>query len=133
MTGQNFNKKGCTAEYPSSQCACRRETCLRGRPVPYGAAPDARANATALEALLGGYGPGGTIDTGTDRLWCGAVPGLLFSGDVKHTYCWGESSRCQDPVDQGGLLHDRDATYTCCYGVSCWCQRAQLNRDCEEH
>ena len=59
-------------QLPGLRRLCRRETCLRGRAVPYGAAPGVRAKGTALEAYLGGYGPGGTIDTRTERLWCEA-------------------------------------------------------------
>jgi hypothetical protein len=39
--------------------------------VPFGATAAARANSTAEAAFLGGYGAGGTLDTGTERLWDG--------------------------------------------------------------
>jgi hypothetical protein len=39
--------------------------------VVFGVTAEARGNSTAVDAFLGGYGAGGALDSGTQRLWDG--------------------------------------------------------------
>lgn len=50
---------------------CCRDSCLRGRAALFGAAPDARANSSALAAFQQAFPPELLQDTGESRQWEG--------------------------------------------------------------